>query len=182
MPKAQSEKKLRALLDTGKVPVPHRPYHLMTKNKLLAIARANKLTANSQQNKKEIIEKIVNRNQQGNNNDNTNNDIETTELAPLVAILQHSFLQLQKQKSECTAAKIGHRNEEKFLKEFWELSKNGKLTCPDDFQPMPAEVIFRPGIVAKKNGNGFVKDSADGVVVFKDNVSIDWFFLFLGTF
>lgn len=171
-----------------KSPTEHRHLAMLSKNVLLEIAKEKKKKISGQNNKAKIIEKILegnnNRSQQQNNNsngNNTNNTNNSPDLAPLVAIFRQSFLRPHHQKSERTAAKIGQRNEEKFLSEFCELYNNRELNSPDFLLPLPLKVAYRPGLVAKRGwDNSFVKDSADGVLVFeKSNVSHALFFLFV---
>ena len=172
-----------------------RPYFLMTNTKIIAYGKKIK-AKKLQGNKENIIKKILEqkeKNKQGTNNDNHNDNEEdnkndTEQLAPLVAILQYSFLRPQKKKSDRNTAKQGHENEEKFLKEFWELNKQSKLTLYGESTPIAMKAILRPGLEAKKEcEETFVKDSADGVVVVDNNVSAhNWgrslFFLYELTF
>ena len=164
-----------------------RPFFLMKKAKLVEIARSKGQRANIQNGKDDLIKKIIdgvrneNENEQEINNDTTNIVSTTTEnsseLAPLAAIFHFSFLRPQKQTSERKAARIGHENEKKFLREFWELTQNKQFNLPDAIEPMAVKVIYRPGLVCRKGDpNTFVKDSADGVVVFMNSVSARFVF------
>ena len=140
-----------------------------------------------QKNKIFIIEKILEfeRNPNGANNNIINNNNDNTnlpELKPLVAILRQSFLRPQQPKSERSAARIGHKNEEKFLREFWEFYNGKKLDLPENFNALQLNAIFRPGLVARKGDNSFVKDSADGVMVFKKNDEVSGSLFFFSYF
>ena len=73
-------------------------------------------------------------------------------------------------KSEQAAAKIGHVNEEKFLKQFWKVYQDKKFNLHSTFTLHELIAVYRPGLVAKKNEDStFVKDSADGVMVWRKN-------------
>ena len=159
----------------------------MKKAKLVEIARSKRQRANIQNGKDELIGKILagikdenergsrdtnNTNDDDPNNNQNNSTTNSIELTPLAAILQFSFLRPEKKMSERRAAKIGQKNESKFLRQFWELHTTSKLNVPDGIAPMPINVIYRPGLVCRKgDSNTFVKDSADGVVVVTNSVS-----------
>ena len=171
-----------------------RPFFLMKKAKLVEIARSKGERANIQNGKEDLVKKILHgikrekeqevsgsgdTTNNGTANNNTTNDSTTTsdaELTPLAKIFHFSFLRPQKQMSERKAARIGHENERKFLLEFWGLIQDKRFNLPDSIEPMPVKVIYRPGLVCRKGEcNTFVKDSADGVVVFSNSVSDRYF-------
>ena len=133
----------------------------------LAVKRKIKISGN-----KDVIMEALwkDDNKEETNNDENNNNENLPPLGPLVTIIQQSFLQPLPLKSDRLAANIGHKNEVKFLKEFWNLLEEKQFDLPDgtldDFPELC--VVFRPGLVSKKgDDNSFVKDSADGVFVFK---------------
>ena len=169
--RANSVKKINTWI---KSPRSHRLLCLQTKTQLQAIAAKKRITVASNANKTNIIEKIVEKSTEREDNTATSPD-----LFPLVAILKQSFLRPQQPRSERLAAQIGHRNEEKFLNEFFSLYTNKEFSFPDGSNDLlPLKVIFRPGLVAHKQ-NRFMKDSADGVVVLEGNVSCRDFFSFV---
>ena len=160
---------------------------LFLKSKLLQIAKKKKISIPSSTAKADIVRKINKENQNQANDDTQNKDKDSDnesdneneasfvpeELMPLVAILKQSFLRPQRKTSERTAAKIGHVNESRFLNDFWEKNINKKLHSPDNLTPPSLSVIYRPGLVCKVGENNFfVKDSADGVAVFDEEVSL----------
>ena len=178
-PQAANEKKIKTWLKSDRA---HRHLIFVLKLQLLEIAKKKGMPKIPEQKTKlEIIKKIVDfdsrptsntndengRNETNNRNNNSNRTFGRKELAPLVAILGQSFLRPQKPKSERSAARIGQQNEEVFLRQFWELYNDKKFDLPDGFEPLSLQVIFRPSLVSKKGDNHFVKDSADGVAVFK---------------
>ena len=178
-PRASTEKKLLEWIQKSRN---ERPYFLQKKALLLEIAKAKKQKANMQNSKEELIKKILkgiedekNNTSSGNENntnqDGTNNTTDI-ELTPLAAILRFSFLRPQKQMSERRAARVGQKNEKKFLLQFWELVESSGFNVPDKNNPTNLKVIYRPGLVCRKGDDStFVKDSADGVVVFVGDVS-----------
>jgi hypothetical protein len=92
------------------------------------------------------------------------------ELLPLYTLFKQSFLR-QRPDRERAAARIGHRNEEPFLKAFFELCKKDvnpgiNNNAQYSFQSLNPVAIFRLGLVRKK-GSRFVKASLDGVTVIK---------------
>ena len=111
-----------------------------------------------------------------NNNNNNNTHTNSQNLAPLIAILKQSFLRPQQPQAERLAARIGHRNKEPFLCEFFDLYTDEKFNSPNDrLEYLPLKVTYHPGLVAKKE-NKFVKDSADSVAIFeKSDVSFCYF-------
>ena len=168
-PKTSNVGKLRDWLERPRV---ERPFFMMKKASLVEYAKQQKIKINKQQPKQKIIERIVEELKKRKENPNgAHNDIgdETNvSLAPLVAILKFSFLQPQESKSDRSAAKIGHRNEEIFLNKFFDLYASKQFILPSEFPLFGLVTIYRPGLIEKKNTTtAFIKDSADGIAVFK---------------
>ena len=174
LPTSTCERRLRGWLANSRR---HRALIMLSKSDLLTMAEQKQgKKIKSQINKPQIIDIIIGHT---NTQEPTNsNNIDNDDNSPLVAILRQSFLRPQQPKSERVAAKIGHRNKEKFLKEFYRHNKSGTLVSPDGHRLSEVQLVYRPGLVAKR-GNNFIKDSADGVVCAQNGVSFDNFFVFL---
>ena len=164
--KASNKKKIEQWLQS---PRAQRPFVMMKNNDMKKLARERGIKFPSNANKVELAQLLAEGNNAQNNNDAVQN---LPELSPLIAIIRHSFLRPQRE-PERSAAKTGHTNEEPFLEKFWNLLEAKEFDCVDDVVPFHLSAVFRPGLVAKKDDNKtFIKDSADGVVVFTDsNVS-----------
>jgi hypothetical protein len=90
------------------------------------------------------------------------------DLLPLFTLFKQSYLRQQPGR-ERAAASIGHRNEEPFLKAFYDLCHkptDGNANNTYSFSSLNPVAIFRLGLV-RKNGSKFSKASLDGVTVIK---------------
>ena len=99
-----------------------------------------------------------------------------SELEPYAELLSQSFLNPLKDKTELSAAAIGHKNEALFIKSFCEAClRNEDDDNSDDnaseFENFSGISIYQPGLVQKK-GSKFVKGSADGILAAKVRSSV----------
>ena len=161
---AAAKKKITKWLETEPA---RRPYQLLTNSKLLAIAAEKSIVIPSNKKKKDdIINMILNP------PDPTNEPglVELPDdkfLAPMVQLLEQSFLRPQKDKIARDAAFTGKLNEHPFIKAFWDECQAAKQQDDDnDFSKISLLAGYRPGLVKKKNNN-FIKGSADGIFITK---------------
>ena len=174
--KASNKKKIEQWLEA---PRSHRRFVMMKNDDLKKLAKKKKIPFAANANKAALVSLLA-----GSNDDNTSDDTtHSPDLGPLVAIIRQSFLRPQQDREEKSAAKVGRENEKVFLEEFWNLYQTKELVFVDGVVPSDLSVVYRPGLVAKKADNTFVKDSADGVVLFQSSdvsfVVIDCAVLFL---
>jgi hypothetical protein len=92
------------------------------------------------------------------------------ELLPLFKLFKQSYLR-QHPGTVRAAANIGHRNEEPFLKSFYDLCHKDTANDNDNnnlysFSSLNPVAIFRLSLV-RKNGSKFAKASLDGVTVIR---------------
>ena len=133
--------------------VPHlrRPYQMKTREALSKIAGDMLGTAVPRSMKKDkIIDLILN---PPNLSENVQMIVDP-DLAPIVALLDKSFLCLQADRVEHNAAFVCHQNEEPFLKAFWDycIDQNdaGEI---NEFTKLTPVAAYRPGLVKKKEIN-----------------------------
>ena len=92
-------------------------------------------------------------------------------IAPLVTLFKQSFLCPQKNEGNQTAARIGHENEEPFLRSFYDECQKSNDDA-DDFNQcnfdLPIKAICRVGLM-RKRGSRFAKASLDGVAFLEDD-------------
>ena len=72
------------------------------------------------------------------------------DLAPIVALLDKSFLRLQADRVECNAAFVSHQNKEPFIMAFWDYCINqndaGEI---NEFTKLTSVAAYQPGLVKK---------------------------------
>jgi hypothetical protein len=123
-----------------------RPYEPLTLVQLKVIATREKVKATGLK-KPELITELIKppseRQKQKSTSRASKDDIDPT-IAPVVALLQQAYMRPQKE-NDRSAAAVGHRNEEPFLKAFFD-----KCNSNSDFKSFDVKAIYRLGLMQKK--------------------------------
>ena len=181
MTPAGAKKKIKKWLE---IAPERRPYQNKKREILNEIGQSKGIpNIKSYKKKDDLIDALINPPPVTNPQNKSANIRNKKDMAPLVELLNQSFLRPQQDKEEIDAAATGHRNEEPFIKSFCQICEDERENESDNlFGKTHVVLVYRPGLVKKKNSS-FAKDSADGIIITKEEVSsilfISFVFFFL---
>jgi len=148
-----------------------RPYELLTLTSLKEMASAQGIKSTR---KKDIIDELVKpaaERQPQAPGRKPKMPAAPSHLAPMVTLLKQACLRPQSNDESRTAASIGHRNEEPFLRSFYDECKKSHNDT-DDFNPydfdLDVKALYRVGLMRKK-GSNFAKASLDGAAFIEND-------------
>jgi hypothetical protein len=135
---------------------------------LKKVAASNGIAVKGNKNKKDIIDELLKPKGQ----QQQANAPSSPQIQPLINLLKQSFLRPQKNEDGQTAAAIGHRNEEPFLKAFFDMchlecKNHNNGSSPYSFAALNPKAVYRMGLI-RKAGSKFAKASLDDIVVLED--------------
>ena len=143
-----------------------RQFELLSVRQLKELAKSKRISGISNLNKDGIIEKLIKKNSERENNEMS--DAEIKKLSPLIAFLDCSLLRPLKDKIERDAATTGHQNEQPFILQFVDQCLAVGREAEYEHFPFSSfgiiSSVYRPGLVRKKNVP-FAKGSADGIII-----------------
>jgi hypothetical protein len=142
-----------------------RLYDPLTVNALKAIAMAKGILVKGK--KSDIIDELL----KPMNEQQQVQAPSSPSLQPYITLFKQSFLRPQTNEDNRSAAAIGHRNEEPFLKAFFDAC-NGTSDSPYAFSSLNPKALYRLGLVRKAESS-FAKASLDGIVVLEEDLDFE---------